>query len=166
MDFVGEMNLKRFLAIMAVSSMLTVSVVTAPLQVIAEADTTQGTQDSNVDYQTLIIPKNNQVVGSAKAYQEQKWGTGLLKDAIRYILKHPKIAAKAVEKYGGKRAAKAFLKHFGKVSASLRPLLKYSDLVDNSVYYAVYRALCNAGISSKTATNAAEAIKVALSLFF
>lgn len=79
MDFVGEMNLKRFLAIMAVSSMLTVSVVTAPLQVTAEADTTQGTQDSNVDYQTLIIPKNNQVVGSAKAYQEQKWGTGLIK---------------------------------------------------------------------------------------
>ena len=45
-------------------------------------------------------------------------------------------------------------------SASLEPLLKYSDLPKDTVVDAVYRGIINAGGSSQIASNVSLAIKI------
>lgn len=90
-------------------------------------------------------------------------GTKLIKKAIKIVLKNHKKAVPIIEELGGKRAAKAFSKHFNKVSPQLKALLKWSDIPYQAVHDAVYRGLINAGVSRATATKAAHALKEGIS---
>lgn len=90
-------------------------------------------------------------------------GTKLIKKAIKIVLKNHKKAVPIIEELGGKRAAKAFSKHFNKVSPQLKSLLKWSDIPYQAVHDAVYRGLINAGVSRATATKAAHALKEGIS---
>ena len=113
--------------------------------------------------QQLPMPKESDY---ANVPTERNFATKVVKDAIEFILKHGDEAAKIIEKISGKTVAKNFLKHFDKVSAALKPLLKWADIPAQAVYDAVYRALYNAGVSSSVAANIALAIKEGLSWFF
>lgn len=92
-------------------------------------------------------------------------GTKIVKQAIKFIVKHADDAAKIVEKVAGKTVAKNFLKYFDKIVAALNPLLEWTDVPSQAVYDAVYRALYNAGASSSVASTVALAIKEGLSWF-
>ena len=105
--------------------------------------------------QQLPMPKESDY---ANVPTERNFATKVVKDGDE--------AAKIIEKISGKTVAKNFLKHFDKVSAALKPLLKWADIPAQAVYDAVYRALYNAGVSSSVAANIALAIKEGLSWFF
>lgn len=109
------------------------------------------------------IQKYETVRTKKKSVTTKSVGTTIIKKAIKIILKNHKKAVPIIEKLGGKRAAKAFSKHFSKVAPQLRALLKWSDIPYKAVYDAVYRGLINAGVSRSTATSAAHALKEGLS---
>lgn len=106
------------------------------------------------DYGTNYVSKHG--------IETKNAGTTLVKKAIRIVLKNHEKAVPIIEKLGGKRAAKAFSKHFNKVSPQLKSLLKWSDVPYQAVHDAVYRGLINAGVSRATATKAAHALKEGL----
>lgn len=91
--------------------------------------------------------------------------TDALRIVIKNIIKHPKKIAKFIEQVSGKKVAKWFLKYHAGISASLEPLLKYSDLPKDAVVDAVYRGIINAGGSSQIASNVSLAIKTVWDLF-
>lgn len=97
--------------------------------------------------------------------QSRNVGTKIVKAAIKFIIKHKNASAEVIEKVAGKSISKKFLTHYTKICKALKPLLKWTELPSNAVYDAVFRALYNAGVSHKVATNVALAIKEGLSWF-
>lgn len=106
----------------------------------------------NVKIATSDIQPDNVIVNVAKK-------------AIKFILKHKKLAAEVVESVAGQTVAKNFTKYYDVVCDALEPLLKYSDVPYQMVYDAVYRGLVAAGASNQVAVNIALAIKEGISWF-
>ena len=138
---------------------------------ISDSCSNNSAYDSN-DKSAILLDVNEDVLDPndyGTSYEIEKGietgsvGTGLIKKAIKIVLKDYKKAVPIIEKLGGKRAATAFSKHFNKVSPQLKALLKWSDIPYQAVHDAVYRGLINAGVSRSTATKAALALKEGLS---
>jgi hypothetical protein len=141
---------------------------TMPINVFAmeniDAESIQIQDNSNLTLdEPLPLPQESDYLNMPQA---RNLATKICKEAIEYIIKHPKNAEKVVEKVAGKTVAKNFAKHYGKVCSGLKPLLKWSNIPYQALYDASFRALVNAGVSRSVASNIALAIKEGASWFF
>lgn len=110
----------------------------------------------------LPMPKESDY---ANMPTERSVPTIIIKGAIKFIIKYGDDAAQIVAKISGKTVSKNFLKHYSKVTKSLKPLLEWSEIPKQAVYDAVFRGLYNAGVSRKVAAGVALTIKEGLGSF-
>lgn len=85
------------------------------------------------------------------------------KTAIRKAIKNRTAIVNAVKSVSGKAVANQVDRYFGKIAASLTPLLEWTDIPAQAVYDAVFRGLVNSGVSRSVVTNIALAIREAVS---
>lgn len=129
-----------------------------------DESSTQIQNDSNINSnEVLPLPQESDY---QRVRQARNLATKICKEAIEYIIKHPKNAEKIVEKVAGKTVAKNFAKHYSKVCSGLRPLLQWTNIPYQALYDASFRSLVNAGVSRSVASNIALAIKEGASWFF
>lgn len=129
-----------------------------------ELKTTQIQDNSNlVSNEILPSPQESDYSGRPQA---RNLATKICKEAIEFIIKHPKSAEKVVEKVSGKTVAKNFAKHYSKICSGLKPLLAWTEIPYQALYDASFRALVNSGVSRPVAANIALAIKEGASWFF
>ncbi|MBP2058293.1 hypothetical protein J2Z60_001472 [Lactobacillus colini] len=115
--------------------------------------------------QTFIVPHNNVILENPNSISESKLGSGAIKYAIKQVLKHPRVFASYIGKFMGKGAEKAVLRSFNKeIAPRLKPLLKYTDGLEDAVAMAVYRGVKAATHNEYLANMAKVGAKIAIGL--
>jgi hypothetical protein len=91
--------------------------------------------------------------------------TAALKLAIKALKANKNTAVSIVKAVGGATVANNFSKFYSGIVSALDPLLKYADLVEQTVADAVRRGAMNAGASNAVATTIANVVKAGLDFF-
>ena len=117
------------------------------------------------DTQTFVVSHNNLIPENPNSIAERKLGSGAIRYAIKQVLKHARVFAGYIGKFMGKDAEKAVLKGFNKeIAPRLRPLLKYTDGLEDAVANAVYRGVMASTHNGYLANMAKVGAKIAIGL--
>ncbi|EHJ09194.1 hypothetical protein [Staphylococcus simiae] len=153
------MKITKTVGSLVLSAFLLTSV--SPL---ASAEEQIQTQNSNVQ-QPQDNKTNQQTNENKKDVQTYVGGTYLTKKAIKGILNNKgKLVGVVKTVTGNQKAANGCFKNFDAIDAELRPLLKLSEVLANSVADAVYRGLVEAGVEKGLAGQVKVAVKEGINL--
>jgi hypothetical protein len=135
-----------------------------------EPSTTTANSSNQAKYVTVDgvkINRNPNLPVNPEA-QNRIGATKVVKTAIKLIINNKKSkAVGVVEKKGGKKAAKAFIKAYSPLEKELKPMLKWSEVPANAVRDAGIRAGRAAGLSeSLQAHTLGVSLKEAISWLF
>lgn len=157
-------KLKKTLLTVLSAVILSTSVVGTFSSKTVSADTVEPNNQGN-ETKTFVIPHNNTIPENPNSVVESKVGSGAIKYAIKQVLKHPRVFAGYIGKFMGKDAERVVLRSFNKeIAPRLKPLLKYTDGLEDAVAMAVYRGVMAATHNGYLANMAKVGAKIAIDL--
>lgn len=129
-------------------------------------DTTKASADATTTVQVnTFTPAMGKVYGENSVNDSKIGGTWVVKQGIKGIIRNRAAATRIISNTMGSKAGRTFNTYYYNVTAGLEPLLKWSEVPAQAAFDATLRSLMRAGVTRADATNVAQAIKIAISLF-
>ncbi|MGO2626058.1 MAG: hypothetical protein ACTH81_04155 [Leuconostoc mesenteroides] len=112
-----------------------------------------------------FTPSAGNVYGADTFKESKIGGTWIVKQGIKGIIRNKSAATRIVTETMGSKAGRTFSIYYYDITGGLEPLLSWADLPAQAAFDATLRSLMEAGVTRADATNVAQAIKIAISLF-